>query len=262
MSSPPLLVSCAADGVATLTLNRPDVRNALDRPTVDAMRDALERCRDDATRVVVVRGVGRSFCAGADLAWMQRMAGVSEQENFEDARGLAALLDALDRFPKPTLAAVHGPTYGGGVGLVACCDIAIASRTAVFSLSEVKLGLIPGIISPFVVAAIGGRAARRYFQSGERFGAPEALRMGLVHELAADPDLDRAVETCVAALLEGGPRAQAEAKQLIATVRNAPADAALLDETARRIARVRASEEAREGLAAFFAKRRPRWTQR
>ena len=263
MDSTPLLVSSDDDGVTTLTLNRPDVHNALDRRTVNALHDALEHLHDDdATRVVLLRGTGRSFCAGADLEWMRHMADFSEQENFEDARQLSELLQALNRFPKPTLAAVHGPTYGGGVGLVACCDIALASQAAVFCLSEVKLGLVPGVVSPFVVAAIGARAARRYFQSAERFNAEEALRIGLVHQLAAAPDLDRAVEVCVAALLEGGPRAQAEAKQLVAAVRNAPLDRTLMNETARRIARARVSEEGREGVAAFLEKRPARWCKR
>ncbi|MDH3637681.1 MAG: enoyl-CoA hydratase/isomerase family protein [Gammaproteobacteria bacterium] len=263
MDSGPILIANDDHGVTTVTLNRPAVRNALDQSIVTALHDAITRLRDDEnTGILVLRGAGKSFCAGADLGWMRRMADFSEDQNYADAMRLAELLQALDQFPKPTLACVHGHSFGGGVGLVACCDIALASDTALFSLSEVKLGLIPGVISPFVVNAIGARAARRYFQSGERFYAAEALRIGLVHGVADPAELEGAVAACVAALLKGGPHAQAAAKQLIDAVRSAPLDQSLMDDTARRITRARLSEEGREGVAAFLEKRLPRWRRR
>ncbi len=249
-----------ARGVATVTLDRPGVHNALDGATVSALRDALQALHTDpAARLIILRGAGKNFCAGADLASMRRIAKLSEEENFADAMLLAELLTALDRFPKPTIAAVHGAAFGGGVGLVACCDIAFASSAAVFCLSEVRLGLIPGVISPYVINAIGARAARRYFQSGERFDAAEAQRIGLVHGVCEASDLDPAVERCVDALLEGAPGAQSEAKRLIEAVGEVPRDEALRRDTARRVARTRISAEGREGVTAFLEKRPPRW---
>ena len=179
-------------GVATVMLNRPKVHNAFDDATIAHLTETLQRLNDDLdTRVVVLGAVGDSFSAGADIGWMRRMADYSERENLDDARRLAALMQTLNALKKPTIARVHGPAFGGGVGLVACCDIAVASEKASFCLSEVKLGVIPAVISPYVVRAIGERQARRYFISAERFDAREALRIGLVHRLVDADDLPR-----------------------------------------------------------------------
>jgi methylglutaconyl-CoA hydratase len=208
----------------------------------------------------VLSGAGRSFSAGADLNWMRRMAGFSKDENQRDAMGLGALMRTLAHLRKPTIARVQGAAYGGGVGLVACCDIAIAAQEATFALSEAKLGLIPAVISPYVIAAIGERAARRYFVTAERFDAAEAWRLGLVHELAAsEGDLDEKVGLAVDALLACGPAAQREAKELIRAVSGRPVTSELIQDTAERIAKIRSSPEGREGVNAFLDKRRPAW---
>lgn len=260
MSDAPVTLTTDSRGVATLTLNRPDVHNAFDDALIVALERLLEQVASDAgVRVVVLAAAGRSFSAGADLHWMRRMAGYDEQQNVADALRLARLLRRLDRLPRPTVARVQGAALGGGVGLVACCDVAVAARSAVFALSEVRLGLIPATISPYLVAAVGARAARRYVLTGERFGADEARRIGLVHDVVDDDALGAAVGAVVEDLLLGGPGAIADAKDLLAHVAAAPRDQALLPETARRIARARASEEGREGIAAFLEKRRPRW---
>jgi methylglutaconyl-CoA hydratase len=251
-----------ARGVATLTLNRPEVHNAFDDTLIAELTGELDRLGgDDTVRAVVLAGKGKSFSAGADLNWMRRMAGYSHADNLRDAQALAALMRTLNELPKPTLARVQGAAFGGGVGLIACCDIAIAAEEAKFSLSEVRLGLIPAVISPYVVAAIGERAARRYFLTGERFEAREALRLGLVHEVCTGSELDARVGAISDALLECGPKAIAAAKNLIATVARRPTDRALTDETAGRIAAIRATDEGKEGVAAFLEKRKPRWTQ-
>ena len=260
MSEPNILVDTDARGVATVALNRPDVRNAFDEHLIADLTGALRRLETDpAVQIVVLTGNGSSFSSGGDLDWMGRMARYSDAENFADAMALAELLRILNELPKPTLARVNGPAFAGGLGLVCCCDIAVAAADAIFSVSEVRLGLVPATISPYVVAALGARAARRYFQTGERFSAAEAQRIGLVHEVAPADQLDRAVETLVAALLEGGSGAQARSKRLIAEVQDRPITEAMLTLTARAIAEARASAEAREGLAAFFAKRKPAW---
>lgn len=246
-------------GVATLTLNRPDRHNAFDDALIAEMTAVLvDLGRRARVRCVVLTGAGKSFSAGADLAWMRSTAGYSEERNLADARAMARLMHTLDGLPKPTIALVNGAAYGGGVGLVACCDIAIATEQAVFSLSEVKLGLIPAVIGPFVVAAVGARAARRYFQTAERFSAVEAKTLGLVHEVVGTPFLTAAGEKIVAALLDGGPMAQAAAKDLVRAVDGRP-PAEVLDDTARRIARLRVSAEGQEGLTAFLEKRPPAW---
>lgn len=245
-------------GVTTLALDRPARRNALDADVIAELHAALDACVG-GTRALVLAGTGRSFCAGADLAWMRASADLPPAENLREAQALSDMLHALDTLPCPTIARVHGAAIGGGAGLVACCDIAVASDSARFGFSEVRLGLIPATISPFVVAAIGGRRARRWFQSGERFDAPEALRMGLVHDVCPDDELDVRVEAHVAALLAGGPEAQAASKRLIADIAGRPIDAALRADTVRRLADVRAGDEAREGLSAFLDKREPSW---
>jgi methylglutaconyl-CoA hydratase len=254
----PVLAEVDEDGVGWLRLNRPRTHNAFDEILIAELTAALRRLASDAgVRAVVLSGAGRSFCAGADLNWMRRMGEAGEAENVEDALRLAELLDRLDRLPKPTLALVNGPAYGGGVGLVACCDVAIAANEAVFAMPEVRLGLIPAVISPHVLAAIGARQARRYFVTGESFSAQEALRIGLVHEVVEAEALERRGRRILAAIAGNGPRAMAEVKVLIRDVAGRPMDAELRRDTARRIAAARGSEEGRSRIAAFLAKRRP-----
>lgn len=248
------------DAVATLTLNRPDIHNAFDESLIAQLTATFVSLDDNPdVRAVVLAGAGRSFCAGADLNWMKRMAGFGHEENLRDANALAAMLRALYALSKPTIARVHGAVFGGGVGLVACCDIALGELNAVFALSEARLGLIPAAISPYVIEAVGARAARRYFLSGERFTAAEAFRLGLLHDLAPLPELDGLINEILGALVTAGPAAQAECKALIRAVAHRPVDASVISDTARRIARVRASPEAREGVAAFLGKRKASW---
>jgi methylglutaconyl-CoA hydratase len=247
-------------GVATLTLNRPELHNAFDDALIAGLTGALRRLgADPGVRAVVLASSGRSFSAGADLEWMRRMARHSFDNNLADAAGLAGLLHTLDRLPKPTLALVQGPAYGGGVGLVACCDVALASVRASFCLSEVKLGLTPATISPYVVNAIGARWARRLFQTAEVFDAARAQEIGLVHEVVPEDGVAAAGELVLQALLQGAPGAQADAKDLVFLCEGRPVDASLSDETGRRIALRRASAEGQEGIAAFLGKRPPAW---
>ena len=263
MTENPLIVDVAAEGRATVTLNRPDVHNAFDDKLIALLTrelDALDR--NPTVGVVVLAAAGKSFCAGADLKWMRRMAEYSEAENQADAEALAALMKTLNRLSKPTVAKVQGAAYGGGVGLICCCDIAIASEAAQFSISEVKLGLIPSVISPYVVAVIGERQARRYALGAETFDAIEAKRIGLVHEVTAAEDLQAAVDAMVEALLANGPAAMAETKDQIAGVANRPVDDRLIAAAAARIARIRVSDEGREGVAAFLEKRKPGWARK
>ena len=263
MTENPLIVDVAAEGRATVTLNRPDVHNAFDDKLIALLireLDALDR--NPTVGVVVLAAAGKSFCAGADLKWMRRMAEYSEAENQADAEALAALMKTLNRLSKPTVAEVQGAAYGGGVGLICCCDIAIASKAAQFSISEVKLGLIPSVISPYVVAVIGERQARRYALGAETFDAIEAKRIGLVHEVTAAEDLQAAVDAMVEALLANGPAAMAETKDQIAGVANRPVDDRLIAAAAARIARIRVSDEGREGVAAFLEKRKPGWARK
>ncbi len=262
MSEPNILVDIDARGIARLSLNRPAVRNAFDDRLIADLTAALGRLESDgAVRAVVLTGSGESFSAGGDLNWMRRMAGYGEAENLADARALALLLRRLNELAKPTLARVNGAAFAGGLGLVCCCDIAVAAAEAVFSVSEVRLGLVPATISPYVVAAIGARAARRYFLTGERFSATEAQRIGLVHEVVARAELDGAMENILAAILAGGGGAQARSKRLIAEVQDRVVGESVMALTARAIAEARASAEAREGLAAFFEKRKPGWAR-
>ena len=249
-------------GVARITMDRPEVHNAFNQAFIAALTAMLEEVgADPAVRAVVLGASGRSFSAGADLNWMQAMAGYDEAQNLADAEGLARLMRTLDRLPKPVIGRVQGPAFGGGVGLVACCDIAVGAASASFALSEVKLGLIPAVISPYVIAAIGERQARRYFLTAERFDAAEALRIGLLHQVVPDQELDAAVAALVAALAGNGPAAVAAAKDLIFAVGRRPTGEAVVAETARRIARIRASAEGREGIAAFLARRKAGWQQ-
>jgi methylglutaconyl-CoA hydratase len=247
--------------IGLITMTRAERHNAFDDVLIAELTEALRSMEaEDGIRLVVLSGAGKSFSAGADLNWMKRMAGFSKDENERDAMGLGALMRTLAHLRKPTIARVHGAAYGGGVGLVACCDVAVASQAATFSFSEARLGLIPAVISPYVIAAIGERAARRYFLSAERFDAAEAWRLGLVQELAtSEGDLDEKIGGIVDAMLACGPVAQREAKELIRAVANRPVMSELIQDTAERIARVRASPEGREGVAAFLEKRRASW---
>jgi methylglutaconyl-CoA hydratase len=260
MNPEPILTEIDERGVASLILNRPEVHNAFDDVLIARLSETLEvLAANDDVRVVKVIGRGKSFSAGADLNWMRRMAGYSEEENLQDARKVAHMFQQLASFPRPTLAVVHGNAFGGGVGVIAACDIAVASAGALFSLSEVKLGLIPATISPFVIDAIGARQARRLFLSAERFDADAAMAFGLVHEVSPADRLDAAAEAFVAQLLENSPHAMAASKELVAAVANRPIDETVLADVAGRIARQRACGEGREGVSAFLEKRPPGW---
>ena len=255
-----ILLTDIFGGRGTLTLNRPDVHNAFDDALIARLTSELQALDSNPdVRAVVLAASGKSFSAGADLKWMQRMADYTEAENLADAQAMAKMMKTLNGLSKPTIARVQGAAFGGGVGLIACCDMAIASEAARFTISEVKLGLIPAVISPYVVAAIGERQARRYVLSAERFDALEAERIGLVHAVVAAEDLDAAVNDLVQAIGSNGPQAVAEAKKMTAYVARRPADDALIAKTASRIARIRVSEEGREGLSAFLEKRKPGW---
>ncbi len=260
MTNEPLLVETFSSGVAWVTLNRPEVHNAFDDDLINRLGEAFTRLgSDDSVRAIVLAGNGKSFSAGADLNWMKRMAGCSDDENQADAHRLASVLKLMSRLAKPVIGRVHGSAFGGGLGLVAACDIAIAAEEAQFMLSEVRLGLIPAVISPFVVAAIGERQARRYFLTAERISATEAARIGLVHQVVAADALDDAVDTVLGHLAKAGPQALGLAKDLIHAVAGKEIDDAVTTDTARRIADARAGPEGREGVSAFLEKRKPNW---
>jgi methylglutaconyl-CoA hydratase len=260
MTEPTVLVSRDDRGVATVTLNRPALHNAFDDALIQRLIETFDALGVDAgCRAVVLAGAGKSFSAGGDLNWMRRMAGYSHAENIADAAELGRLMSTLDRLPKPTVARVHGSVFAGGLGLVACCDIAVAEQDTIFCVSEARLGLVPAVISPYLIRAIGARTARRYFLTAERFSAGEALRIGLAHEVAPAVELDARVEAIIAALLDGGSHSQARSKRLISEVADRPIEQSVIDITVRTIAEARASEEAREGLTAFFEKRKPAW---
>lgn len=253
-----IVETCIENHVATITLNRPERHNAFDENIIAELTAAISVVEADArARLLILAAAGKSFSAGADLDWMRRMASYGEVENLADARRFATLLQTLNFMSKPTIAVVQGAALGGGVGLVAACDMAIARPEAVFGLTEVRLGLIPAVISPYVVQAIGERASRRYFLTGERFEAKTALALGLVTEVAED--LPAAVAQFAAMLLSGGPEAQGATKKLIRRVGRGTINAAMIDDTAERIARTRSGSEAREGIAAFFERRKPSW---
>jgi methylglutaconyl-CoA hydratase len=259
MSTPNLQIE--HDGaVATLWLNRPEVHNAFDEHLIAALTDAVCALEADAAvRVIVLAGRGKSFCAGGDLDWMRRMADFSHAENLQDAGALAMMLSTLAQCVKPTIARVHGAALAGGTGLVAACDIAVATPHATFGTTEVRLGLIPATISPYVIRAIGARAAQRYFLTGERLDAAQALQLGLVHEVCETESLDTRIGDLAESLLAGAPLAQSSCKRLVQQVASQPIDAVLIHDTTARIAAARDSDEAREGIAAFFAKRAPHW---
>ncbi|MEF8702200.1 MAG: enoyl-CoA hydratase/isomerase family protein [Candidatus Accumulibacter sp. UW26] len=247
--------------VGILTLNKAQRHNAFDEQLVAEMTHGLRELEQESrVRVVVLSSTGKSFCAGADLNWMKRAAAYTEEENLLDAKRLAELMATLNQLSKPTIARVQGPAYGGGVGLIAACDIAVGTYDAVFSLSEVKLGIVPAVISPYVIAAIGERYSRRYMLTAERFSAAEAYRIGLLHEVVpGEEQLDEAIAELLDSLLANGPRAQAECKRLMRAVAGQPIDDETIAETALHITRIRASAEGREGLAAFLEKRQPNW---
>jgi len=246
--------------VATLWMDRPEVFNAFDEQLIDDLQSACAELDADASvRVVVLAGKGRHFSAGADLNWMRRASGYTEEENRADARRFAAMLRRLAGMSKPTIARVQGAALGGGTGLAAACDMAVASRDASFATSEVKFGIIPAVISPYVLRAIGPRQALRYFQSAERFSAERAYEIGLVNEVCELDDLDATVARIVEPLIAGAPLAQQAAKDLIAAIDGRAIDDAVSEETAQRIARQRATDEARDGIAAFLDKRSPSW---
>lgn len=247
-------------GVARVWLNRPEVHNAFDDTLIAALTVELKRLEaDKGVRAVILEGRGKSFSAGADFKWMQRAVKFTEAENVRDAERLAELLRTLYRLRKPTIAAVQGNAFGGGVGLVACCDIAFAAEHVRFAFTEVRLGLIPATISPYVVRAIGERQARRYFLTAESFDAEEALRIGLVHQIGPLVDLARLVGQTIDALLACSPAALKESKKLIRRVAAGPIDAEMIADTAQRIAAMRVSPEGQEGMTAFLQKRKPAW---
>ncbi len=247
-------------GVARVTLNRPDLRNAFSEDMIRELGEVFIRLNGDATvRTIVLTGAGKAFCAGADLNWMKRMATYSDADNQRDAAGLTRMLNAIYLCDKPVIARVNGDCYAGGMGLIAASDIVVAAQSANFSLSEVRLGLIPATISPYVIRAIGPSAARRYFLTAERFDADAAERMGLVHMSVVPEELDSTVHGLTTTLLGNSPNALREAKRLIRDVAYAPLSDALAADTVLRIATIRASAEGREGVTAFLEKRKPAW---
>ncbi|MDB5775251.1 MAG: gamma-carboxygeranoyl-CoA hydratase [Herbaspirillum sp.] len=256
-----LTLAIEARGVAVLTLNRPQLHNAFDDLLIGELLAALRQAAaDPRVRVLLLAANGKSFSAGADLGWMRRMADAGRDENLRDAQRLSLLMETLDRFPAPTIAKVQGAAMGGGIGLVACCDIALAARPAVFSFSEVRLGLAPAVISPYAIAKIGVSQARRYFVTAEKFSAQRALALGLVHEVADANALDAATEQMVNTLLANGPLAMRAAKALVGAAASSREPAALHTANAGVIADLRASAEGREGLRAFLEKSAPAWS--
>ncbi|GAB5415390.1 MAG: enoyl-CoA hydratase-related protein [Congregibacter sp.] len=250
-------------GIARLRLNRPEKHNAFD----DAMIADISACltqfhgTTDA-RVLILESAGRSFSAGGDLAWMQRMADYDFADNLEDARGLATMLQLLKTLPVPSIARIQGSAFGGAIGLICCCDIAVSLTGAKFGLTEARIGLVPATIGPHVVEALGPRWARRLFITAERFGAVQARDIGLVHELAEDEEmLDTRIEQLAAELMLNSPQAMREGKQLVRELHGRPLDAELIEHTSALIARLRVSDEGQEGLQAFLGKRPPRWTE-
>jgi methylglutaconyl-CoA hydratase len=257
---PPVTTTLSPNGVATLTLNRPEKHNALDGETVRLLTSSLLECeRDPRVRVVVLTGAGASFCAGADIAHMRLMMNATEAQNVEDALHLARCLRTLDELDRPVIARVNGNAFGGGLGLIACADIVIAVESARFALTEVRLGIVPAVISPYLVEAIGSRQARRLFLTGSGFDAADACTLGLIHFAWPADVLDQRVEEQVDLLLRGGPEALRAAKRLVRRARQTSDRNALADETAQILARLRVSPEGKEGLSAFLERRTPSW---
>ncbi len=245
------------EGVTRVRLNRPEVRNALNDVLISELQRAFTSL-EASTRVIVLSGEGKAFCAGADAEWMKRSKAFSAEENRRDAAAVAAMLQAVDECPCPVIARIHGAAMGGGAGLAAACDITLAEPGTQFGFPEVRLGLVPAVISTFVLPRIGARAARRYFLTGERFGASEALALGLVHEVVAPDAVEQRIAALCGELLKGGPKALGLAKRLLRDVAGLPRTQAIR-ETIRVIADVRVTPEAQEGLSAFLEKRKPRW---
>jgi methylglutaconyl-CoA hydratase len=246
--------------VATVSLNRPDVRNAFNETTIAELTQVFSALgADESVRVIVLAAKGLAFCAGADLNWMKKMAGYSHQENLADAAQLASMLHTIYTCPKPVVAKVQGDCYAGGMGLVAACDMVVAVDSANFCLSEVKLGLIPATISPYVIKAMGENAARRYFLTAERFDAAEAKRIGFAHEVVSADALDAKLAELVKALGNNSPNAVRQAKVLVREVGGREISAALIAATVEDIAQIRASQQGREGVASFLEKRKPDW---
>lgn len=255
-----VLVKVNPRGIATLTLNRPEIHNAFDDEMVGSLIFHLETLsKREELRALILHSKGKHFSAGADLNWMRRMKDQPYEENIKDAEQLAKLMFILDHFPQPTVVGIQGAAFGGALGLIACCDIAVASSTAYFALSEVQLGLVPAVISPYVIRAIGARAARKWFLTGEKFSSNEAMQMGLVHEVTEWPSPAIRAQDCVEILLKNAPNAVKAAKALIFQVENQPLTEKLVTYTAQLIAQIRVSDEGQEGLAAFLEKRPPRW---
>jgi methylglutaconyl-CoA hydratase len=250
-----------AGKVARITLNRPEVRNAFTATMIRELREAVRTAASDpAVRVVVLSGTGLSFCAGADLNWMREIISASYEQNYAESLALADFLEELDTLPKPTVARVNGPAVGGGTGFIAACDIAVASSAATFGLSEVKIGLVPAVISPYVVQRIGESQARRYFLTGERFDARRAEEIGLVHMVVDPDDLEARLKEVLDGLLSSGPEALAKAKELLRRIpRLSPAEARTFG--AEMIAALRVSAEGQEGMAAFLERRKPKWAE-
>lgn len=254
-------VTTQIDGeVARITLDNPEKRNAFDDTIIASLTHAFEEAgRNDQVRVVVLQASGKHFSAGADLNWMRAMGQLDAQQNREDALRLARLMQSIDRCAKPVIARVQGAAFGGALGLICAADMAVAADNARFCLSEVKLGIIPAVISPYVVRAIGPRQARRYFMTAEVIPAERAMQLGIAHEVVPEAELDQAVDAMINALLAGGPQAQIETRDLVERVSTAPIDQAMLEDTAERIARLRTGAEGQEGLSAFLEKRSPNW---
>lgn len=253
-----LLLDTDPQGICRLTLNRPEHANAFDEQLINELIDALDHLATlQDCRVLVLQAAGKHFSGGADLSWMQRQAQMSPEDNLNDARQLARLMQTLDNFPHPTLALVQGAAFGGALGLICCCDIVLAHHSARFCLSEVKLGLIPAVISPYVNRSIGMRQLRRYAHTAEQISAHEALALGLVHQLA--DDLHHSAQLLLKAIMKGSPHAQMRCKQLLTQIVQQELDGNLGELTAQAIAEVRASSEAQEGITAFFDKRPPQW---
>ena len=255
----PSLVTAHDGPVFYVTLNRPEVRNAFDEEVIASLTAAArEASSKRGVRAVVLAGDGKAFCAGADLAWMSKAIAYTREENRRDAEDLARMLETLDTLPVPLIGRVHGAALGGGAGLVAVCDIAIAADDATFGFTEAKLGIIPSVISPYVLQKIGPSAARELFLTAGRFSANRAQRIGLVHRVVAEADLDGAIEECVQEVLTSAPGAIAAAKSLIREVEGRPS-ADVIGVTTTRIAEQRVSAEGQEGMRAFLEKRKPNW---
>lgn len=254
----PIIVDRGADGLAQVTINRPELHNAFDEEVIAALTESFSSLAEDCSvRAVLLSGAGKSFSAGVDLNWMKRASQQDEAANIADGRRLAEMLYVIDQCPKPVVGLINGAAYGGGVGLIACCDVALCVSSARFGLTEVRLGIIPAAISPFVIAKIGVSASRRWMLTGATFGADEALRIGLVHHVGEDAEM--MARSVAADFLRGGPLAVADMKRMIGEVAGRPVCPDLMDFTARRIAAHRASDEGREGIAAFLEKRSPGW---